>query len=327
MSSHVWKHTSAFLVVLGLLIGVLLASFNAVQARQPALASSPIQPASTPTPAWECTVKTMLNLRGGPGRAFPITGKLPPTTQIRRVAASPDGQWLRVAEMGDNPRVGWVDSNFLECDVQPSQLPIGEVPEILSFTAVPGRIQAGETATLQWRTENADFVYLGLANPEFPLSSPNPIVRLGRINMVTPSGRLLVEPSQTTEYSLVVLRFTSTGIKRIAQQSVLVEMVSCSISGRVLGQLTWSGSTRESGRFSVTATNMTLWAPGKSQSVTVPIQGGTYLFTDVPAGRTYTINPTDRSGSVFRSTPESVLCRPNERHNLDITITGGPAFD
>ncbi len=268
----------------------------------------------------------MLNLRDGPGRIFPITGQLPPNTQIRRVAASPDGQWLRVAEMGDNPRVGWVDSNFLECNVQPSQLPTGEVPEILSFTAVPRRIQAGETATLQWRTENADFVFLGLANPEFPRSSPNPIVRLGRLGVVTPSGRLLVDPSQTTEYSLVVFRLTSTGTRRLAQQSVFVEVVSCSISGRVLGELTYEVSNRESGTFFVTATHMELRSPGIGQPLKVPIRGRTYLFTDVPAGQTYTINPTDGRG-VFRSTPQSVLCRPNERHNLDITITDAPAFD
>jgi hypothetical protein len=40
-------------------------------------------------------------------------------------------------------------------------------PRILSFTSTPERIQAGETATLQWSTANTDQVVVGEGHPEW----------------------------------------------------------------------------------------------------------------------------------------------------------------
>src|SRR4029453_18974029 len=53
-----------------------------------------------------------------------------------------------------------------ECREQPVRV-LPDAPEILSFAVAPQRIQAGQVATLQWRTANADQVVVGQPNPEF----------------------------------------------------------------------------------------------------------------------------------------------------------------
>ncbi len=70
---------------------------------------------------------------------------------------------------------------------------IGDPPSILSFSASPESIAAGESSTLSWRTEAADSLSL--------TAIPGGVVELGGANVA--EGSLTVSPSETTRYVLV----------------------------------------------------------------------------------------------------------------------------
>ena len=57
------------------------------------------------------TVGANLNVRSGPGLAHPIVGSAPPGAALTVIAASADGQWLRV-ERADGD--GWVFGALVE---------------------------------------------------------------------------------------------------------------------------------------------------------------------------------------------------------------------
>ncbi|MEM7035050.1 MAG: hypothetical protein AAF629_36265 [Chloroflexota bacterium] len=85
----------------------------------------PIDPEdSTP----ECTVLERLNLRLGPGTVYdpPIT-VLVPETLLKPLARDDGGEWLRV-ELVETGQVGWVNVPFLDCNIDVTGLPLGQVP-------------------------------------------------------------------------------------------------------------------------------------------------------------------------------------------------------
>lgn len=137
MTIFMRSHRNYAYVLLGLLIGVLLAGVGSVQATQPELApSSNVQLA--PTPAAECTVVSNrgLNVRSGPGENYhPPIGTLPIGEKVRPLAASRDRQgrtWIQVETTRANPPRGWVlyapsgGPPYLACPVtvQIDKLPI-----------------------------------------------------------------------------------------------------------------------------------------------------------------------------------------------------------
>lgn len=69
-------------------------------------------------------------------------------------------------------------------------------PRILSFAAEPTKIVRGETATLSWRTENAESVRI--------LDGDGEAVDLGDANPA--EGSVVVSPARTTTYTLVASR-------------------------------------------------------------------------------------------------------------------------
>jgi len=88
------------------------------------------------------------------------------------------------------------------------------LPQILSFTVIPTRIHTGQTTTLQWtlqwRTANADQVFVGEGNPKFPQTSSEPIVAP---RAVETSGSWQVNPSHTTIYRLEAKKGADSAIK------------------------------------------------------------------------------------------------------------------
>ncbi len=72
--------------------------------------------------------------------------------------------------------------------------------KILSFTITPANIVAGQTATLQWQTENSETVQVGMQNPE--VLRDQRAERILKPRSVESSGSLQVTPSQTTTYAL-----------------------------------------------------------------------------------------------------------------------------
>jgi hypothetical protein len=207
-----------------------------------------------------------------------------------------------------------------ECPKQPAkELP--DAPKILSFAVVPQRIQAGQTATLQWRTENTDQVLFGERNPEWPRTSQEPI-RAPRA--IEPSGSVRVSPSQSVTY-----RLEAKKEGRSTLQDVTLEVTSsptptgtCSITGRISGRLQWNTKDDRGQPISFTLEHMYLKAPGVARPERVRVQGRAYIFENLAAGQTYTIFPGG-----FRSEPRErvVSCRANTTHRgVDFEITGAP---
>ncbi len=98
---------------------------------------------------------------------------------------------------------------------------------------------------------------------------------------------------------------------------------TCSISGRLLGQLRWNTMDDRGNHYLAELRDM-YREPYEAinRRKTKVQQGGTYEFTNVTAGKTYTISP-----GFFRSQPRNrtVSCQPNGTHTgIDFTITGPP---
>ena len=214
-----------------------------------------------------------------------------------------------------------------ECPEQPAkELP--DAPEILSFTVAPQRIHAGQTATLQWRTANTDHVFVGERNPEWPHTSPEPI-RAPR--GIEPSGSLQVSPSQTATYRLEAKKGGKSTLKDVTVEvtSAPTPAPTCSITGQITGPLHWDTTDDRGQPVSITLTHISMTTPGADQPVRARVQGRTYIFANVPAGKTYKIVPYSFGpfGGKFRSKPQerSVPCQPNTIHRgVDFEITGPP---
>ena len=203
-----------------------------------------------------------------------------------------------------------------EC--RPKELP--DAPEILSFTAEPARINAGETTTLRWRTANIDQLFFGKRNPQWPDTSSDPILTPRGID---PAGSFPVNPSQTSTYVLEAKKGGRSVIKMVTVEvtSAPTPPATCSITGQVDGKLTWNTMDDRGNPISPTLRFIEMKTMGVSEPRRARIQGRTYIFADVPAGQRYRISP-----GLFRSQPKehTVICRPNTTHRLNFVITGPP---
>jgi hypothetical protein len=203
-----------------------------------------------------------------------------------------------------------------ECPGPPDKSP-GDAPRIASLAIAPQRLRAGQAATLQWGTENADAVFIGESNPEWPRTSQEAILAPRRVQ---PSGSLQVDPLQTVTYRLEAKK----GAKSVFDEVRVEVMSTCSITGRLEGPANLHfDTTDDRGQpVSVTLTRMrltTITAPGDAPLNTAiqlrervgQTQFATYTFTNVPAGQTYRVSPAG-----FRAQPRerTVECRPNETH-------------
>lgn len=74
---------------------------------------------------------------------------------------------------------------------------LGIYPEILTFTASPEAIRAGEPVTLTWATRGANTVTLKWG----PENAPRE--RVQKLAELAPVGSLKVQPTKTTAYELI----------------------------------------------------------------------------------------------------------------------------
>lgn len=193
-----------------------------------------------------------------------------------------------------------------EC-LNPPPKVLPDAPKILSFTAEPVRIRAGETTTLQWRTTNTDQVFVGEANPEFSTSNLE-FIRNPRA--IESSGSLQVTPSQTIKYSLQAKK---GGRSTIATLTVEVTSASrsgvCTISGQILKDKTEYAT--KIGLYRVGDTSRRLFSSAVNST-------GQYRFINVPEGKYLVIAKGrypflgEKLGSLapFPSSQE-VTCQPN----------------
>ncbi len=193
--------------------------------------------------------------------------------------------------------------------------PVSGFPEVLSFTAAPQRVRSGEVVTLRWQTANADEVFVGERNPDWPQTSRDPIRSPQRVQ---PSGTLQVRPVRSTAYRIEA----KTGGKGTSED-VSVEVVgTCVLTGRVEGKRQFSTKDDRGQPFTFTLRVMTMRGPDNShrteqlrpQSPNAATTA-TYTFTNVPAGQTYRIQPM---GVVSAPTHLDVECLPGQTHTVQV---------
>ena len=73
---------------------------------------------------------------------------------------------------------------------------LGIYPEIVSFTAVPDTVHAGEAVTLNWVTRGAESVTVDYG----PENAPRD--RVQHVAGLPPMGSLKMQPTETTVYEL-----------------------------------------------------------------------------------------------------------------------------
>jgi hypothetical protein len=187
---------------------------------------------------------------------------------------------------------------------------------IVSFTISPVTIEAGQTATLQWQTENYERVLVGERNPELARNQwAEPILMPRRVES---SGSLPVTPLRTTTYSLMATKGSLSSYAR----SVTVMVTSppppqgfCTIFGKV------------SNDRSEYATTIGIYRPGdfKRAVVTRRVRvGGEYSITSVPAGEYDVIPrgmyPSSKFNIGVYPRARRITCQPAGSHSASFRI-------
>ena len=160
-----------------------------------------------------------VNVRTGPGLAYPVIGVAPNGTTLEVVGVSKDRTWWVVNIPGAPGNYGWISEEFVEVQNSDSVLVIPAPPvptpaatpiptatpaPDITFTASRTTINAGEKATLSWSVENVNAVYMYPIGDNFE-NYPT-----------TGQGSREVQPYITTSYELLTFnRDGSTGSSRI----------------------------------------------------------------------------------------------------------------
>jgi hypothetical protein len=183
--------------------------------------------------------------------------------------------------------------------------------KILSFTITPASIVAGQTATLQWQTENSETVQVGVQNPE--VMHDQRAERILKPRSVESSGSLQVTPSRTTTYSLKATK----GSLSIYPLSVTVTVTNpppppqgfCTIFGKV------SNDQREY------ATMIGIYRVDDSRRAVLTRRvrvGGEYSIPNVPVGEYDVIPRGSYPGSKMNIGPNPrarrIICQPAGSH-------------
>ena len=160
-----------------------------------------------------------VNVRTGPGVAYPIIGIAPFGSTLEVVGVSRDGTWWVVNVPGLPNNYGWVSDEYVQVQnvdnvlvipAPPTPTPAATptptatpAPDI-TFTANRTTINAGEKATLSWSVENVTAVFL------YPIGDPfENYPTIGQ-------GTKDVQPYITTSYELLTFNPDgSTGSSRI----------------------------------------------------------------------------------------------------------------
>ncbi len=149
-------------------------------ASQPTETSALATPISTPTvirlhsalagPKAEVTVSE-LNVRGGPGVAYPIHGYLKEGDVVNVVGVDPVSGWLQIAYPGTSDGVAWISGHELYVQIEGSLSVVPEVaapvppPEVsaaVSETPPPGAAptEGGLTGKLVFQTSSGGGIYI-----------------------------------------------------------------------------------------------------------------------------------------------------------------------
>lgn len=165
---------------------------------------------------------------------------------------------------------------------------------ILSFTASPASIGAGQSSTLQWQTQNADNV------------------TITNVGAVAVNGSVSVSPTQTTTY---ILTASNAGGQATAQATVTVSQ------GVAIGSFAANPSTINAGQSSTLSWTTTGATSASISGIgTVPVNGSTQVS---PAQTTtYTLTVTGAGGATVT---RDVTVTVNTAAGAPVAvIAGGP---
>lgn len=113
---------------------------------------TPIPPSETPAPTLEptetppppvATTRLIVNVRAGPGAAYPLIGKLKKGESVPILGKSEDSQWWQIDFEG---KPGWIAADFTDVQGGTNAVPVVFVERPPTPTAVPTRAAVGRPA-------------------------------------------------------------------------------------------------------------------------------------------------------------------------------------
>jgi heat shock protein HslJ/uncharacterized protein YraI len=177
-----------------------------------------IDPPAPQTPSGVVIAPAGVNVRTGPGSAYPIIGAANFGAEGAIIGRSADGQWWVTPVQSAPNGQGWVSADFVQAS-NAENVPVIEAPPLptpvptatpvptMAFWADRTTINQGECATLFWNVQNIQAVWVypvGQPYSQFP---------------ATGQGSMQVCPQQTTTYEMrVLLRDGSVSTQQITIQ-------------------------------------------------------------------------------------------------------------
>ena len=156
------------------------------------------------------TALVTLNVRAGPGKAYPVIGRLTEGQSAEIIGRDGFTYWWQIAYTSENGEVGWVAAGGeFSTAINAGAIPVAEIPRlptdvpseaegtpaanalkptIHSFTADRYSIAVGESVTLNWDLTHANVAYLRYNNVEEGVVAP---------------GIKVVSPTSDTVYTLI----------------------------------------------------------------------------------------------------------------------------
>jgi hypothetical protein len=184
---------------------------------------------------------------------------------------------------------------------------------ILSFTITPANIVAGQTATLQWQTENSETVQVGMQNPE--VMQNQRAERILKPRTVESSGSLPVTPSRTTTYELKATKGSLSSYAR----SVTVTVTNPPPPPRPQGFCTIFGKVSNDLREYATSIGIYRLDDSRKAVLTKRVgMGGEFSIPNVPVGEYDVIPRGSYPSSMMNIGPNPrarrVTCQPAGSH-------------
>jgi PKD repeat protein len=187
--------------------------------------TSDASPDVTPTPTQEpqpptASAVTDLNVRGGPGVAYPVLGVLRAGQSAEIIGASPDGDWLqiKVSEPADTTEPGWISARYVTAqnaedlpEVAPPPLPATETPApepTSTHTPAPTATPTSTSTPLPTATPTATPEPSPTTTPE---PSPTPTATATTTSTPDNQAPAAVIAAPTTAVVSQTVRFDGTG--------------------------------------------------------------------------------------------------------------------
>ena len=189
---------------------------------------TPLPPVEIATPEAQAPYGVVIapagvNVRTGPGSAYPIIGAANFGTEGAIIGRSADGAWWVTPVQGAPNRQGWVSADFVQA-FNAANVPVIDAPPLpptptppptatpvpsMAFWADRTTIDQGQCATLFWDVENIQAVWVyavGQPYRNFP---------------VTGQGSQQVCPQQTTTYEMRVLLLDNS----VTTQQITIQVI------------------------------------------------------------------------------------------------------